>query len=101
MLANLKSKGFDVVPINPRETEILGLEVFSDLKSCPKKTDVVVFVVPPKIAFNILKSTFLLGIKKFWFQPGSESNEALKFCRINSLECTQACMIIKTDLKTS
>ena len=97
VLADLNSKGFLVVPINPHEKQILGLSAYADISSCPQKIDVVIFVVPPKIAFSILQQAIKSGIKKFWFQPGSESKEANEFCSKNSCECiTGSCIMLES-----
>lgn len=37
----LIDKGFDVIPVNPGQAEILGRTCYPDVKSIPKKVDIV------------------------------------------------------------
>lgn len=93
---DLLDKEYDIVLINPKGGEILGKKVYTSLKEVEGKIDVVTFVVPPKIALEILKEVKELGIKKVWMQPGSESGEAITFCSENGIECIHnACIMMK------
>lgn len=50
------------------------------------KVDVVDIVVPPHITEQIVKECKQIGITKVWMQPGSESEEAIIFCKDNGIE---------------
>ena len=39
--ASLIDRGFDVIPVNPGAAEILGRKCYPDVKSIPKKVDIV------------------------------------------------------------
>ncbi len=72
---DLKLKGYDVIPINPKEKFIEGDKTYPSLNEMDKLPDIVNFVVPPTIAIKVAQEAVKLGIKYLWFQPGSESNE--------------------------
>lgn len=72
---DLVAKGYAVWPVNPREPKIEGVAAHADLESLPSKPDIVNFVVPPKVALAVAKQALALGIRRLWFQPGSESDE--------------------------
>ncbi len=75
ILLNLKSKGFNVIPVNTKEEEIDGSPVFksvSDIKECPS---IINFVVPPGVGIKITKDLVEKGYDNFWYQPGAESEE--------------------------
>jgi predicted CoA-binding protein len=72
---DLRLKGYDVIPINPKEKFIEGDKVYSSLNTMEKLPDIVNFVVPPPIAMKVAQEAVRLGIKHLWFQPGSESQE--------------------------
>lgn len=94
VMKDLQEKGFKVVPINLKEQKILGEKVYPNLSAYPEKIDVVVFIVPPQIARQILPEVVKLGIKKVWFQPGSESPESSQFCLEHDLlESKNACLM--------
>lgn len=93
---DLTSAGYDVYPVNPNETEILGHKVYTQLSDINEKIDVVIFVVPPNVTLEVLKEVNELGIKSVWFQPGSESPEAIEYCKINKIESIHdACIMIE------
>lgn len=72
---DLKLKGYDVIPINPKEEIIEGDRTYPSLNKMNKLPDIVNFVVPPPIAMKVAQDAVKLGIKYLWFQPGSESKE--------------------------
>ncbi|MFA5131144.1 MAG: CoA-binding protein [Patescibacteria group bacterium] len=81
----LLESGYTVYPINPREENISGIKCYPSLAELPIKPDLVDIVVPPKIALEIIKQCVKLGLNNIWFQPGSESDEAIKLCQANNL----------------
>jgi hypothetical protein len=83
---NLKSRGYEVYPINPGFKELEGTRCYSSLTDIPVKVDVVDFVVPPGVIEVILKECKRLGLNRIWLQPGSESEAAIAFCRENDLK---------------
>ena len=101
---SLKELGLEVIPINPHEKNILDLDAYSTLTDAINDghdIDIVVFVVPPKVTEKIIREVYELGILRVWMQPGSESKEAIKFCKDNEIEVTyNACiMVAKGNVK--
>ncbi|PLX20944.1 CoA-binding protein [Candidatus Parcubacteria bacterium] len=95
VLRDLKDAGYKVVPINPREKEILGLRAYLKLSDYKEGIDVVVFVVPPQVTEAVLKEVRELEIKNVWMQPGSESWEAIEYCEKNNINYIHnACIMI-------
>jgi len=86
IVKNLKARGYDVYPVNPRLKEIEGLKCYPSLAAIHEKIDVVDFVVPPQITESVLKECVRLGLNRIWLQPGSESPAAIEFCRTNNLK---------------
>ncbi|MDD3994959.1 MAG: CoA-binding protein [Dehalococcoidales bacterium] len=85
IVKNLKARGYEVFPVNPRLKEVEGLVCFSSVADIPCKVDVAVFVVPPAIIEEVLKQCVGLGIRRIWLQPGSENEAAISYCRENNL----------------
>jgi predicted CoA-binding protein len=102
ILKDLKEAGFNVNPINLKEEVILNLQVYPSVgdfvNSIKPDVDnlVVDFVVPPQVTIEILKEVRDLGINKVWLQPGSESDESIKFCIENNFHyVANACIMVK------
>ena len=72
---DLRSKGYNVVPINPKEKIIEGDKAYASIEEMESLPDIANFVVPPPVAMKITPHISELGIKHLWFQPGSESKE--------------------------
>lgn len=85
IVKDLKNRGYEVFPVNPRLKEVEGLVCFSSLANITCKVDVVDFVVPPAVTEEVLKQCVGLGIRRIWLQPGSESEAAIAYCRENNL----------------
>ena len=83
---NLRSRGYEVYPVNPRLKELEGIECYSSLSDIPVKVDVVDFVVPPEATEAVLKECKKLELDRIWLQPGSESEAAIAFCHENNLK---------------
>jgi predicted CoA-binding protein len=83
---NLKKRGYEVYPVNPRPKEIEGSKCYATISEVPAKIDVVDFVVPPSVTEAILKECQELGLNRIWLQPGSESEAAIAFCHENNLK---------------
>lgn len=83
---NLRSRGYEVYPVNPGLKELEGVKCYPSLASIPVKVDVVDFVVPPDVTEAILRECQQLGLNRIWLQPGSESEAAIAFCHENNLK---------------
>jgi hypothetical protein len=86
IVKNLKHRGYEVYPVNPKLRELEGLTCYSSLADIPVKVDVVDFVVPPGVTEVILKECKELGLSRIWLQPGSENEAAIAFCHKYSLK---------------
>ncbi len=96
VLKDLKEFGYNVVPVNLREREILNLKVYKNILDINFKIDVVIFVVPPEVTERVLRDVKRLKIKKVWMQPGSKSEKAIKYCQDNNIEYIyNACIMIE------
>ena len=83
---NLKGRGYEVYPVNPRLDELEGSKCYASLSDIPVKVDVADFVVPPEVTEKILPECKKLGIDRIWLQPGSESDAAIDYCQKNNLK---------------
>ena len=78
---DLRSKGYNVTPINPKEKIIEGDKAYHSIEEMDELPDIANFVVPPPVAMKIAQHIADLGIKYLWFQPGSESDELIDWLK--------------------
>ena len=93
---DLKEGGYVVYAVNPNIDEVLGDQCYHSLNELPEKTDVVDVVIPPKVTEKIVVECRDLGLKKVWMQPGSESEQAIRFCEENGIKVVHdVCVMVK------
>ena len=78
--------GYKIIPVNPRETEILGEKAYPDLKSVPEQIDVVQVFRSPEAAIGIAKEALEVKPKVFWLQEGVISPEAADIAKDGGLQ---------------
>ena len=76
----LLSAGFDVIPVNPGHTEILGRTCYPDLASIPKdvRLDIVDVFRRSEFVPGIADAAFARGVGFFWMQDGVMDEEAAR-----------------------
>jgi len=97
---DLRKAGYNVFGINAKGGTVDGQPLFDSLHQLKGKVDVgelvVDFVVPPKVTHEMLPTCKELGIRRVWFQPGSENEEAITFCNSNGIAVVyNACAMLK------
>ena len=67
---------YEVIPVNPRHQEILGLKCYPDLASIPVKVDMVDVFQRSENVMPFVEPAIAIGAKVFWMQLGIENAEA-------------------------
>ena len=74
----LKRHGYRVIPVNPRETEILGQKCYPSLLDVPEPVDIVdVFRVPDALP-GIARDAVAIGAGALWCQFGVINEEGAR-----------------------
>ena len=71
----LQSVGYRVIPVNPRETEVLGEQAYSRLEDIPEHVDVVDVFRRAEDTPPIADSAVAIGAKALWLQSGISNEE--------------------------
>lgn len=77
----LKSQGYDIIPVNPTITEVLGERCYRDLESFPGDIDVVDIFRKSQDAMPVVESAIRKGVKAVWMQEGIVNEEAAQKAR--------------------
>ena len=95
---DLRSKGYNVVPINPKDENIEGDKAYTSIQMMEELPDIVNLVVPPPIAMKVAQNAVELGVEYLWFQPGSESDELENWLRNTDgiKYLINACIMVET-----
>lgn len=84
-------QGHQVVPINPHESEIEGLQAYPSVLDVPGNIDMATFYVPPAIGELLIEEIAAKNISEVWLNPGAESAVLISKARALKLEPVLAC----------
>ncbi|MEI7474516.1 MAG: CoA-binding protein [bacterium] len=82
----LINTGYEVIPINPKYEEILGLKCYPDLKSIPVKIDMVDVFRKPDVLESVINEAINIKPKTIWLQLGLCNNEAAEKARSHGIK---------------
>lgn len=74
----LIQQGFDIIPINPGQKEILGKTCHPDLKSVGRPIDLIDVFRRGEATPPIVADALALGVKYIWLQEGVISEESYR-----------------------
>lgn len=92
----LLSEGYEVLPVNPRETEVLGRKSYPSLLEVPRPVEVVDIFREPAAVPAIVEEAIEVGAKVIWMQLGVIHEAAAERARQAGLEVVMdRCMKIE------
>jgi len=80
------SMGYDIVPVNPRETEILGRRCYPSVAAVPPPVEIVDIFREPSAVPGIVEEAIAIGAKVLWMQLGVIHEAAAARARAAGLE---------------
>jgi uncharacterized protein len=91
--AYLQAAGYRIIPVNPREASIFGERAYASLGDIGEPIDVVDVFRRREEAEAVARDAVSAGAKVLWFQPGTETDEAVAIARDAELTVvTHRCM---------
>ena len=92
----LLSEGYDIIPVNPREKEVLGRASYPNLSSIPGPVEVVDIFREPAAVPAIVEEAIAIGAKVVWMQLGVIHEDAAERARRAGLQVVMdRCMKIE------
>ena len=76
IMRKLQSVGYRVIPVNPRETEILGERSYPSLVDVPERIDIVDVFRRAEDTPGIADEAATIGARALWLQTGIVSEHA-------------------------
>ncbi|MDX2091092.1 MAG: CoA-binding protein [Kofleriaceae bacterium] len=76
IMKQLLGAGYRVIPVNPKESEILGQKVYAQLADITDKVDIVDVFRRSEDTPQVADEAIALGAKTLWLQLGVSSEEA-------------------------
>jgi predicted CoA-binding protein len=73
----LKSKGFQVIPVNPMYTEVMGTRSYQSVSEMPAGVDIVVVFRRPEHIADVAQDVIEAAPKYLWLQLGIRNDKAM------------------------
>ena len=73
----LKEKGMNIIPVNPKADEIMGQKSYSNVKELPSDVQGIIVLTKKDETASVVREAKEKGIKQIWIQHMADSKEAL------------------------
>lgn len=84
-----RSRGYDVVPVNPEAKDIDGQHCFAHVADVEPPIEGALVMTPPAASEDIVRECASSGIRRIWLfrggGKGSVSDGAVRFCETNGI----------------
>jgi len=77
----LLEKGYEVYPVNPRYSEVLGRKCYPSVIDIPDDVEIVDIFVRPEFARDYVEQAIRKGAKVVWFQFGTFDEKSFRRAR--------------------
>ncbi len=84
--AYMQEHGYRIIPVNPREKEVLGQKSYPDLCSVPEPVEIVDIFRRPRYVPRAVAEAIYVGAKVVWMQLGIVHEAAARRAREGGLE---------------
>ena len=93
--AYLQEHGYRIIPVNPKEAEILGEKCYADLAAIPVPVDIVDIFRRSEFVPELVTEAIRIGAKAVWMQEGVAHPEAAAKARAAGLIVVEDRCILK------
>ena len=94
----LRAKGFEIFPINPRADEIDGVKCFASVGELPADVKHLHIITPKTQSEELVRQAHEKGIQDIWIQQSSETPEALEFAKNKNINLIhKRCIMMYAD----
>jgi predicted CoA-binding protein len=95
----MQASGYRIIPVNPKETEVLGEKALGTLEEIPEPVDLVNVFRQARFVPEIVEAAIRIGAKGVWMQEGVVHEEAAARARDAGLEVVMDHCILKEHRK--
>lgn len=93
-LRAFQEEGYTVIPVNPNEAEVEGIQTYRSVLDVPGPIDMATVYVQPEVGLQLLPEFEQKRIAEIWINPGAESDALLAEARRRKLNVINACSIV-------
>ena len=85
LFREMAADGMNVVGLNRHMDSFMDKPCYRSIEDLPEDVEALITVVKPEETRTLLEAASRKVIRKVWMQQGSESEEAITFCRENDI----------------
>ena len=97
----MQTVGYDITPVNPNETEVLGRPAYATLDDVPGPIEIVNIFRRSEFVPDIVEAAIRRGAKVVWMQEGVIHEGAAQRARAAGIEVVMDRCILKEQMKNS
>lgn len=90
LFEELSRRGYDVVPVNPHMSEVLGRRCFARVQDIQPPVQAALLMTSPEVTDAVVKDCAEAGIPRVWMYRaggrGAVSTDAVQFCRERGIQ---------------
>lgn len=95
----LQERGYEIVPVYPREEQILGQRVYRRLQDVPGTIDLVDVFRRSEELVQVAKDAVAAGAPALWFQLGCVNEEAARLAAVSGITLVMdRCLMVDHSL---
>ena len=95
LFREMRSRGYDIVPVNLFAEELEGEDCFQCLQVVQPKVDGVLLMTPPWETERVVHECAELGVPRVWMyragKRGAVSEKAVAFCHTHGIRVAEGC----------
>jgi hypothetical protein len=92
----MQSSGYQIIPVNPNETDVLGEPSYASLEDVPQKIEIVDIFRRPEEVPPVVDAAIRAGAKVIWMQQGIANEAAAEKARAAGLTVVMdACILVE------
>ena len=95
----LKANGYQIVPVNPNEDEVLGEKAYGSLEEVPSRIEIVDVFRRPEFVPEIVNAAIAVGARVLWLQEGVVHRKAAQTAKEAGLEVIMDRCILKEHIR--
>ena len=95
----LEEQGYDIIPVNPGQKEILWKPCFKTLKDIPFPIDIANLFINPSRVPPIVDEAIEMGVPTIWMQLGVVHNKSAKKARKAGIQVVMNKCIMREHIK--
>lgn len=95
----MKTHGYRIIPVNPKESSVLGEKAYPSLNDIPDPVELVVIFRRPEHVPEVVEAAIHKGAKVIWMQEGIVNEAAARRAREAGLSVIQDRCILKEHAK--